>query len=134
MSEADSAGVVAKRWRDGLQEWGIVADRVKWANRCQVQRLHARRAPGLPISILASLRAPREGFYANEEGNRKRINGISTALLALIGKRAKPTEDEEHVLLANIFEYNWRQGRDLTMEDLIIQVQRPPLTNWVCSR
>ena len=127
MNEAEYAGVIAKRWRDGLQDWGIVADRLKWAKLAAKYSIYTPGSDaGLPISILASLRAPREGFHMNEEGNRERINGIATALLALIGKKAKPTEDEEHVLLANIFEYNWRQGRDLTMEDLIIQVQRPP--------
>jgi hypothetical protein len=35
-------------------------------------------------------------------------------------------KDPEHVLLANIFEHNWRAGKDLSLEDLIMQVQEPP--------
>jgi hypothetical protein len=75
---------------------------------------------------MASLRAPREGWAGNEEANREKINGIVTALLALIGLSVEPVKDKEHVLIANIFEYAWARGQDLTLEDIIIQVQRPP--------
>src|SRR5690606_28503424 len=54
------------------------------------------------------------------------IYGIVTALLALIGKDAQPVQDKEHVLVSNIFEHAWVRGQDLTLEDIILQVQRPP--------
>ncbi|MEM6283485.1 MAG: helicase HerA-like domain-containing protein [Chloroflexota bacterium] len=118
---------VAQRWRDGLQSWGIVPDRLKWMQLSAQYSIYTPGSDaGLPISILASLRAPQGGFHLNEEGNREKINGVVTALLSLIGRNAKPTEDPEHVLMANIFEYNWRQGIDMTLETLITQVQQPP--------
>ena len=135
MDDAQRAGLspdqyaedTAARWKDGLQSWGIVPERLKWLKLAAKYSIYTPGSDaGLPISILASLRAPRDGFHNNEEGNREKINGTVTALLSLIGKNAKPTEDEEHVLMANIFEYNWRQGKDLTLEDIIIQVQQPP--------
>ena len=49
-----------------------------------------------------------------------------TALLSLAGIQAEPVKDAEHVLLANIFEHNWRAGNDLTIEDVIMQIQEPP--------
>jgi hypothetical protein len=81
---------------------------------------------GLPISILASLAAPKDGWVGNEEAHREQINAVTTALLALIGVNAEPVKDVEHVLVANIFEYNWQRGINLSMHDLIAQVQRPP--------
>jgi hypothetical protein len=118
---------ISHRWKEGLQSWGIVPDRVKWLRAAAKYSIYTPGSDaGLPISILASLRAPREGWAGNEEGIRERISGTVTALLALIGKSATAVEDKEHVLLANIFENSWRQGRDLTLEDIIIQVQRPP--------
>src|SRR6185503_10975860 len=83
---------------------------------------------GLPVSILDSLRPPPEGWVGFEEANRERISGIVTALLALIGKQAEPVKDREHVLLSNIFENAWRQGIALTLEDIILQVQKPPFS------
>ncbi len=121
------AADVAARWREGLGNWGIVPDRVRWLQRAARYSIYTPGSDaGLPISILASLRAPREGFAGAEEFHREQINGIVTALLALIGKDVQPVKDKEHVLIANIFEHNWRQGIDLTLEDIILQVQKPP--------
>jgi hypothetical protein len=118
---------VAQRWRDGLTSWSIVPDRVRWLKRAAKYSIYTPGSDaGLPISILASLRAPKEGWAGNEEANREKINGIVTALLALIGLQVEPVKDKEHVLVANIFEYAWRQGKDLSMEDIILQVQKPP--------
>ncbi len=120
---------IAQRWRDGLQSWSIVPDRVRWLQKASEYSIYTPGSDaGLPISILASLRAPREGWVGNEEALREKINGITTALLALIGMNATPVQDKEHVLIANIFEYAWQQGIDLSLEDIILQVQKPPFT------
>lgn len=123
------AADVASQWREGLAGWGIVPDRMRWLKYAARYSIYTPGSDaGLPISILASLRAPREGWMGNEEALREKINGITTALLALIGRNAQPVQDKEHVLIANIFEYAWRNGQDLTLEDIILQVQRPPFT------
>lgn len=123
------AADVAQRWRDGLTSWGIVPDRLRWLKGIARYSIYTPGSDaGLPISILASLAAPREGWQGNEEFNREKINGIVTALLALIGMDAQPVRDKEHVLIANIFEYAWMRGLSLTLEDIILQVQKPPFT------
>ena len=127
LSVPEYAADVAQRWKDGLQSWGIVPDRLRWLQRAAKYSIYTPGSDaGLPISILASLAAPREGWAGNEEALREKINGITTALLALIGKNVEPVKDKEHVLVANIFENAWRQGIDLTLEDIILQVQKPP--------
>jgi hypothetical protein len=127
MDVATYAADTAARWKDGLASWSIVPDRVRWLKKAARYSIYTPGSDaGLPISILASLRAPRDGWAGNEEAHREKINGIVTALLALIGLSVEPIKDPEHVLVANIFEYAWRQGRDLTLEDIIIQVQKPP--------
>ncbi|MCU0495848.1 MAG: DUF87 domain-containing protein [Anaerolineae bacterium] len=118
---------LAQRWRDGLQSWGIVPDRLRWLQRATQYSIFTPGSDsGLPVNILASLAAPRDGWAGNEEPLREQINGITTALLALIGINAEPVKDKEHVLIANIFEYAWQRGINLTLEDIIIQVQNPP--------
>jgi len=124
---ASFAADTANRWREGLASWGIVPDRLKWLKLAARYSIYTPGSDaGLPISILASLKAPRGGWAGHEEENRERINGTVTALLALIGLNVEPIKDREHVLLANIFEYAWRQGVDLTLEEIIRQVQQPP--------
>ena len=118
---------VAQRWKDGLASWGIVPDRLRWLQLATKMSIYTPGSDaGLPISILASLRAPREGWDGNEEAIREKINGITSALLALAGINAQPVKDAEHVIISNIVEHAWRQGHDLTLEEIILQVQKPP--------
>ncbi len=121
------AADIAGRWRDGLAGWGIVSDRVRWLKSIAQYSIYTPGSDaGLPISILASLAAPREGWAGNEEALREKISGIVTALLALIGMNAEPVKSKEHVIISNIFEYAWQRGQSLTLEDVILQVQKPP--------
>src|SRR5258708_5673902 len=118
---------VAQQWRDGLASWSIVPQRIAaMKNAAQFSIYTPGSDSGLPVSILDSLRAPREGWAGYEESHRERIRGLVTALLALIGKQVDPVKDREHVLISNIFEDAWKAGRDLTLEDIILEVQRPP--------
>src|SRR5215212_5827679 len=129
LSMEEYAKDVSQQWRDGLSTWGIVPQRIAATkNAAQLSIYTPGSDAGLPVSILDSLRAPREGWTGFEESHRERISGIVTALLALVGKSAEPVKDREHVLLSNIFENAWKTGRDLTLEDIILQVQKPPFS------
>ncbi len=117
----------ADQWRKGLSDWGIAPGRIGAMKRAAQFSIYTPGSDaGLPISILSSLEAPREGWAGHEEMHRERIDGTVVALLALIGMSVKPVQDREHVLIANIFENAWKQGRGLTLEDIITQVQKPP--------
>ncbi len=121
------AADVAARWRDGLQTWGIVPDRVKWARYAAQYSIYTPGSDsGLPVSILDAMQPPGTGWDGHEEENREHISSVVTALLALVGKQVEPVKNREHVLIANIFENAWRQGLGLTLEDVIVQVQQPP--------
>jgi hypothetical protein len=118
---------VSQEWRQGLTRWGINAKRLQKYQRASNFTIYTPGSEaGLPINILQSFAAPREGWLQNEERLREHIVGTVTALLDLVGINAQPLKDREHLLLSNIFEYNWRNGRDLTLNELILQVQRPP--------
>lgn len=121
------AGAEAEKWKNGLAGWGIANDRIQAYRRAARFSIYTPGSEaGLQVSILQSLAAPKQGWAGNEEFLREQIAGTVTAILALVGINARPVEDREHILISNIFEYNWRNGTDLSMEQLIIQVQRPP--------
>lgn len=119
---------VANRWKAGLQKWGIVPERLAWYKKAAKFSVYTPGSDaGLPISILASLRAPTpQEWQAGQEAILERLSGLTTALLALAGVSAEPVKDKEHVIISNIIEYNWKQGRNLTLEDIIMQIQSPP--------
>ena len=122
----DYAREVAEQWRDGLASWHITPPRMERLKQNARFSIYTPGSDaGLPISILDAMQAPPD-FQADEELHRERISGIVTALLNLIGKQVQPVKDREHVLIANIFEHAWRQGEDLTLEDVILRVQKPP--------
>jgi hypothetical protein len=127
MDPAMYAADIAQTWRDGLAQWGIVPDRVRWLKGAAELSVYTPGSDsGLPISILASLRAPRYNWQGQEELVRERITGIVNALFALAGMNFQPVKDVEHVLLSNVIEHSWRQARDLTLEDIVLQIQQPP--------
>lgn len=119
---------VAQKWRDGLASWGITAQRVRFfKDNARFSIYTPGSDAGLPISILDAMQAPHNGWQpGDDEFYREQISGIVTALLALVGRNVTPVKDREHVLISNIFEYSWRQGISLTLEDVIVQVQKPP--------
>ncbi|MDH5607594.1 MAG: hypothetical protein OEY93_12000, partial [Anaerolineae bacterium] len=82
---------------------------------------------GIPVSILASLKAPEMAWKGNEEVLREDIAATVTAILGLAGmKDIDRVRSREHILLANIFEQAWSQGSDLDLGELILQTQTPP--------
>ncbi len=118
------AASVAANWAKGLADWGITRERMEKLRTCADYTIYTPGSEsGVPISILASLRAPK---VYDEEATRDQINGTVTAILSLAGISTQSVTGVEHVFVSNIVETNWRAGKDLTLEDLILQVQEPP--------
>ena len=127
-SVEQAAAEAAQNWKEGLAQWGIGPDRLE-ALRDSVQ--FAVYTPGsdagIPVSILASLEAPKIPWEENREALREKISGTVTALLGLVGVQdVDPVRSREHILLSNIFEHAWSQGQDLDLGELILQTQSPP--------
>ena len=122
------AAETADMWRNGLAGWDIGRERIQALKDGPQFAIYTPGSDaGLPVSILASLKAPAIDWASNTESLRERIGGTVTALLGLIGLTdIDPVRSREHILLANIFENAWSQGKDLDLGELIMQVQSPP--------
>lgn len=115
-------------WRAGLQEWGIPSERVlALRNAAQFAIFTPGSDAGIPVSVLSSLAAPEIPWKENREVLREKIASTVTALLGLVGyDDIDPLRSREHILLANIFESAWSQGKDVELAELILQTQTPP--------
>lgn len=115
-------------WRDGLKEWGVSQERVlALKNAAQFAVYTPGSDSGIPVSVLSSLAAPEISWKDNREVLREKITSTVTALLGLVGyDNIDHLRSREHILLANIFEHAWSQGRDVELAELIIQTQSPP--------
>ena len=127
-SVEEAATAAADLWRNGLADWGIAPERIRrLADAAHFAVYTPGSDAGLPVSILASLKAPDLSWSDNREAVRDRINSTVTAILGLVGLTdLDPVQSREHILLSSIFEHAWSQGKDLSLEELIIQTQNPP--------
>lgn len=118
----------ATAWRNGLKEWGMKPERIlDLKNSVDFAVYTPGSDSGIPVSVLSSLAAPDIDWEENREVLRERITSTVTALLGLVGMNdLDPIQSREHILLSNIFEEHWSQGRDLDLEELILQTQTPP--------
>ncbi|HAY85335.1 MAG TPA: hypothetical protein DCY42_10575, partial [Chloroflexi bacterium] len=123
-----AAQAAAQSWREGLQEWQIGPERIQALKNAAHFAVYTPGSDaGIPISILASLKAPEIPWQGNQEILREKISGTVTALLGLVGMSdIDPVRSREHILLANIFEQAWSKNKDLNLGELIMQTQNPP--------
>ncbi len=122
------AAKTAAAWRDGLAAWGQDGERIRRLRDSAEFRVYTPGSTaGEPVSILASLRAPRDAWEGREEILRDQIRGTVSALLGLAGVETDPVRSPEHIFFATVIEHYWRQGRDLDLADLITALQEPPL-------
>ncbi len=130
-SMEDIADEAASAWRNGLKEWGIGKERLlALQNAAQFAIYTPGSDAGIPVSVLSSLAAPKLDWESNREVLRERISSTVTALLGLVGMNdIDPIRSREHILLSNIFETHWSEGKDIDLTELILQTQSPPFKN-----
>jgi len=123
-----AAADTAETWKNGLAKWEVTPEHIRaLSNAAQFTVFTPGSDAGIPVSILASLKAPEIPWEGNKELLREKISGTVTAILGLVGLTdIDPVRSREHILLSNIFENAWKQGTDLTLGELILQTQNPP--------
>lgn len=119
----------AARWSKGLADWGMGPEQLQeLANAADYTIYSPGSTSGLPVNILSSFEAPSVSWEENAEVLRERISTTVTAILGLVGiTNIDPLRSREHILLSNLIEHAWVNGHSLSLTDLILQVQNPPL-------
>jgi hypothetical protein len=118
----------AATWREGLARWNIDGEKIRQVcDAVEYAVFTPGSDAGIPVSILASLKAPGIAWDENRELLREKIASTVTALLGLVGIEADPVRSREHILLANLFETGWKAGQDMELMELIRQIQSPPM-------
>lgn len=132
VDEGDRSAVATQQaefWRKGLEGSGLgsedlraVREGVKW------QLLTPGAGSAAPLDILPALGAP-EGWDPDRDfdGATDRVNGVTTALLSLVGRGGDPLSDRDHVLTATVILDHWREGRALDLPGLLSSLVDPPM-------
>ncbi|HHQ47305.1 MAG TPA: DUF853 family protein [Acidobacteria bacterium] len=127
--DMEAARETAELWRKGLAGSGLggediaaVASGVRW------QLVTPGLAGGAPLDVLPSLSAP-AGWdpVADPDAARDRVEGVSGALLSLVGRGGDPLTDRDMVLLGNVLMELWRRGERVDLPRLLGSLADPPL-------
>ncbi|MFC5458128.1 ATP-binding protein [Prosthecobacter fluviatilis] len=127
-SPDEYAAAQSALWQKGLGEWGQSAERIQKLRATVDMAIYTPGSnAGLPVSILSSLNCPPAEVMDDGEALGDRIESTVSSLLGLIGVEADPVQSPEHILLSNIVSTCWKKGQNLSLENLVRQIQQPPL-------
>lgn len=131
MSAEEYAAKQAESWAKGLASFGQDGARIqRLKDAVDIAIYTPGSEAGIPVSILKSFAAPPAEILDDAEALRDRISAATTSLLGLLNMDADPIQSREYALVSNIFEANWRGGRDLDLAALIMQIQKPPFQKF----
>ena len=123
------AADTATKWRIGLESWGQTPDRIqRFRDSVDIAIYTPGSNAGLQLTVLKSFDAPPPQLLEDADAMRERVTGAASGLLTLMGINADPLLSPEHILISSILDHCWRQGRNVTVADLIGLIQRPPIT------
>ncbi|HHO55931.1 MAG TPA: ATP-binding protein, partial [Trueperaceae bacterium] len=127
MSTQEYAKAQAELWEKGLASWQIKKDRIaKLRSKVDMNVYTPGSNAGLPINVLRSFNAPNAAVLDDSDLFRERVQTTATSILALLDIEADPITSKEHILLSNILEKTWINGKNLDIASLIREIQEPP--------
>jgi hypothetical protein len=120
------AAAQAELWSQGLLGWGYTTQHLQRLRDTTDFTIYTPGSrSGVPVNIVGSLQAPADPTDAEIVGDE--IEGYVAGLLALVGIEADPLSSREHILLSNLVEHAWSQGRSLDLAALVGMVGNPPI-------
>ncbi len=127
-SVEEVAAAEARRWREGLAQWGIGPERIaRLRERAEFVLYTPGSGAGVPVNILHRFQRPDLDWKTESEVLRERIGGLVSALLGLIGREGELLQSPEHIFLSQLVEHVWRSDQELDLPALIRMVQDPPI-------
>lgn len=118
----------AATWKKGLASWGQSPDRIRrFRDSVDIAIYTPGSNAGLPLTVLKSFDSPPPEVLADTDAMRERVMGAASGLLTLMGINADPLLSREHILISSLLDHGWREGKHLSLADLIGLIQRPPM-------
>ena len=128
-SPDEYAAAQAELWKKGLASWGQSGKRIKTLReKTDVSIYTPGSSAGQPVSVLRSFDAPPAALMDDTDMYRERIQATATGLLSLLGIDTDPISSREHILVSQILDHAWRDGRSLDIAGLIGAIQAPPIS------
>ncbi len=125
---AEFAAAQAALWKKGLGEWGQTGERIATLRSNADLAIYTPGSnAGLPVSVLQSFAAPDAALIDDVDLYRERVQATATGILTLLDIDADPVASREHILISQLLDLAWREGRNLDIASLIAEIQNPPI-------
>jgi hypothetical protein len=119
----------AALWKKGLAEWGQDGERIRALKSAADFAVYTPGSTaGLPVSVISSFGAPGKELIDDADLYRERVQATATSILTLVDIDADPVTSREHILVAQLLDHHWREGRNLDLASLITEIQHPPMS------
>lgn len=116
----------AALWTKGLAGWDLSgADIGDLRSKTDFTIYTPGSNSGIPMNIVGSLQVPADMSDAEVVGDE--IEGYVTGLLGLVGVDADPLSSREHILIANLINHSWTEGKALDLMTLVGMIASPPI-------
>jgi hypothetical protein len=116
----------AELWTKGLLGWGLTTQNIaNLRSKTDFTIYTPGSQSGTPVNIVGSLQVPADMGDAEVVGDE--IEGYVSGLLGLVGVEADPLSSREHILLSNLINHSWGEGRALDLATLVGLVGNPPI-------
>ena len=123
------AAAQAALWEKGLGQWGQDGKRIQqMRDNVELAIYTPGSNSGLPVSVLQSFSAPDQELIDDIDLYRERVQSTATGILTLLDIDADPVSSREHILISQLLDNAWREGRNLDVPSLIGEIQNPPIT------
>jgi hypothetical protein len=127
MSSDEFAKNQSELWTRGLADWGQSGERIRKLRETVSFAVYTPGSrSGRPLSMLRSFDPPPAELRNDPDLWRDTVQGTSTGLLALMGLTVDPLASREHILVANILDTTWTEGRSLDLAGMVRAIQKPP--------
>ncbi len=116
----------AALWTKGLAGWGLGGTDIGALREQADFTIYTPGSKsGVPLNIVGSLQVPAD--MGDAEAVADEIEGYVTGLLGLVGIAADPLASREHILLSNLVQHSWSEGRALDLMALVGMIPSPPI-------
>jgi hypothetical protein len=121
------AAAQAEIWKKGLEQWGQDASRIRKLRDSANFALYTPGSlSGVPVSVVNSFACPGADVLEDREAMADLIISATTGFLSLVGITGDPISSREHILICNIVQHGWKQGKNVDIPSLIQSIQTPP--------
>ncbi|MGI6258015.1 MAG: helicase HerA domain-containing protein, partial [Anaerovoracaceae bacterium] len=129
VSKEALAAETAQSWKEGVAAWDQGRDRYDLLSKGADFALYTPGSQGgRPLSILEVFDAPPTEILEDPDLLSDYVAGSAGILLNLLGIETDPINSKDHILISNILMDSWRQGKNLSVAELILAIQSPPFT------